>query len=122
MFESAELDHTIDKATYRREEPKLREALLNASQAESKNIAPIMALGSGDLLVARVNEYRAAGARSFDEVKAEIEQQLRREAAVAKAAQDAQNGLGAQSASNSIGVPQMASWIFFVPSRSITLR
>ncbi len=90
---------------------KVREALLNASQAESKNIAPIMALGSGDLLVARVNEYRAAGARSFDEVKAEIEQQLRREAAVAKAAQDAQNGLGAQSASNSIGVPQMASWI-----------
>ncbi len=30
MFDSANLDHRIDKATYRREEPKLRAALLNA--------------------------------------------------------------------------------------------
>lgn len=30
MFESASLSHRIDKAAYRREEPKLREALLNA--------------------------------------------------------------------------------------------
>ena len=30
MFESAELTHKIDKAVYHREEPKLREALLNA--------------------------------------------------------------------------------------------
>jgi len=30
MFESAELGHKIDKAAYDREEPKLREALLNA--------------------------------------------------------------------------------------------
>jgi polyphosphate:AMP phosphotransferase len=30
MFESANLDHVVDKASYRREEPKLREALLNA--------------------------------------------------------------------------------------------
>lgn len=30
MFESAELGHRIDKATYDREEPRLREALLNA--------------------------------------------------------------------------------------------
>ncbi len=30
MFESANLDHRIDKPTYRREEAKLREALLNA--------------------------------------------------------------------------------------------
>ncbi len=30
MFESADLDHKIDKATYKKEEPKLREALLNA--------------------------------------------------------------------------------------------
>jgi polyphosphate:AMP phosphotransferase len=30
MFESADLDHKIDKAAYRKEEPKLREALLNA--------------------------------------------------------------------------------------------
>ena len=29
MFESANLDHRIEKVTYRREEPKLREALLN---------------------------------------------------------------------------------------------
>src|SRR5512140_1166763 len=30
MFESAELGHTIDKETYAKEEPVLREALLNA--------------------------------------------------------------------------------------------
>lgn len=30
MFESANLPHKVDKAVYRREEPKLREALLNA--------------------------------------------------------------------------------------------
>jgi hypothetical protein len=30
MFESASLKHKVDKATFRREEPKLREALLNA--------------------------------------------------------------------------------------------
>ncbi len=30
MFDSADLDHDVDKATYRREEPKLREALVNA--------------------------------------------------------------------------------------------
>jgi len=30
MFESANLDHRIEKPTYRREEPKFREALLNA--------------------------------------------------------------------------------------------
>jgi polyphosphate:AMP phosphotransferase len=30
MFESADLAHKVDKAVYRREEPKLREALLNA--------------------------------------------------------------------------------------------
>ena len=30
MFESAEVGHKVDKATYAREEPKLREALLNA--------------------------------------------------------------------------------------------
>lgn len=30
MFESAELGHRIDKETYQREEPALREALLNA--------------------------------------------------------------------------------------------
>ena len=30
MFESAELNHDISKAVYRREEPKLRQALLEA--------------------------------------------------------------------------------------------
>ena len=30
MFESANLEHKLDKPTYRREEPKLREAMLNA--------------------------------------------------------------------------------------------
>ena len=30
MLESAEIGHRIDKKTYAREEPRLREALLNA--------------------------------------------------------------------------------------------
>jgi len=37
MFESANLDHRIDKAVYRREEPKLREALLHAQYDLKEN-------------------------------------------------------------------------------------
>src|SRR5574340_861005 len=37
MFESAELAHKIKKAVYDREEPKLREALLNAQYDLYKN-------------------------------------------------------------------------------------
>lgn len=37
MFEAAELGHAIDKATYEREEPPLREALLNAQYDLSAN-------------------------------------------------------------------------------------
>lgn len=93
------------------QDAKVREALLNATQAESKNIAPVMALTSGDLLVARVVNYRPAGVRSLDEVKAEVEQQLRREAAVAKASEDAQKNWANQSASTSIGNAQYLSWL-----------
>ena len=48
MFESAELGHHIDKRTYRREEPKLREALLT-TQYESKARAsfPVIAIIAG---------------------------------------------------------------------------
>ena len=56
---------------------KVREAILNGTQAQSKAIAPVMALDSGELLVARVSDYQAAGTRSFDEVKAEIEREAR---------------------------------------------
>ena len=90
---------------------KVREALLNGTQAESKAIAPVMALDSGELLVARVSAYQAAGTRSFDEVKAEIEQQLRREAAVKLASDDAQKSLGGLSAAASIGSAQSVSWL-----------
>ena len=93
------------------QDAKVREALLNATQAESKNIAPVMALPSGDLLVARVVNYRPAGVRSLDEVKAEVEQQLRREAAVTKASEDAQKNWANQSASTSIGNAQYLSWL-----------
>ncbi|MBS1175019.1 MAG: ppiD [Burkholderiaceae bacterium] len=90
---------------------KVREAILNGTQAESKAIAPVMALDSGELLVARVSAYQAAGTRSFDEVKAEIEQQLRREAAVKLASDEAQKALGGLSASASIGAAQSVSWL-----------
>lgn len=36
MFESADLDHVLDKARYKREEPKLRRALLDAQYALAK--------------------------------------------------------------------------------------
>ena len=90
---------------------KVREAILNGTQAESKAIAPVMALDSGELLVARVSAYQAAGTRAFDEVKTEIEQQLRREAAVALASDEAQKSLGSLSASTSIGAAQSVSWL-----------
>ncbi len=92
-------------------DPKVREAILNGTQADSKNIAPVMALESGELFVARVSAYQAAGARAFDTVKAEIEQQLRREAAVAEATQETQKSLSGMNAASSIGAAQLVSWL-----------
>ena len=50
MFESAELGHRIDKETYRREEPALREALLNAQYdlAEAKRFPVVIVIGGVD--------------------------------------------------------------------------
>src|SRR5260221_175722 len=50
MFESAELGHKIDKATYEREVPKLREALLNAQYdlAEVRKFPVIIVVGGVD--------------------------------------------------------------------------
>ncbi|MBI2313958.1 MAG: polyphosphate:AMP phosphotransferase [Betaproteobacteria bacterium] len=50
MFESAELGHTIDKETYAREVPKLREALLDAQfdLAQKKNFQVIILIGGVD--------------------------------------------------------------------------
>jgi polyphosphate:AMP phosphotransferase len=64
MFESAELGHKIDKATYDREEPKLREALLNAQYdlVQSKRFPAIILVGGVDgagrsEIVNRLNEW-----------------------------------------------------------------
>ncbi len=50
MFESAEIGHKIDKATYRREEPKLREALLDAQYdlGQKKRFAVVIVIGGVD--------------------------------------------------------------------------
>jgi polyphosphate:AMP phosphotransferase len=50
MFESAELGHRIDKATYDRQEPKLREALLNAQYdlIEAKRFPVVVVIGGVD--------------------------------------------------------------------------
>ena len=48
MFESASLKHKVDKATFRREEPKLREALLNAQyDLKQKAGFPVLILVAG---------------------------------------------------------------------------
>ncbi len=64
MFESANLFHKIDKAVYRREEPKLREALLNAQYDLKENgrfpvlilIAGVEGAGKGET-VNLLNEW-----------------------------------------------------------------
>ncbi len=64
MFESAELDHDISKAVFRREEPKLRAALLNAQYDLRQNgrfavlvlIAGVEGAGKGET-VNRLNEW-----------------------------------------------------------------
>ncbi|MDH3288988.1 MAG: hypothetical protein OEP48_14875 [Betaproteobacteria bacterium] len=64
MFESAELDHDIGKAVFRREEPKLRESLLNAQYDLRQNgrfavlilIAGVEGAGKGET-VNRLNEW-----------------------------------------------------------------
>src|SRR5688572_25227242 len=50
MFESAEIGHKIDKATFRREEPKLREALLNAQfdLGQGKRFSTLIVVGGVD--------------------------------------------------------------------------
>ena len=50
MFESAEIGHKLDKATYRREEPKLRQALLNAQYdlGQDKRFATLIVIGGVD--------------------------------------------------------------------------
>lgn len=50
MFESAELGHRIDKETYQREEPALREALLNAQfdLAQAKRFPVVIVIGGVD--------------------------------------------------------------------------
>ncbi|HYV98422.1 MAG TPA: polyphosphate:AMP phosphotransferase [Gemmatimonadaceae bacterium] len=50
MFESAELGHSIDKKQYAAQEPKLREALLNAQfdLAENKSFPVIVVIGGVD--------------------------------------------------------------------------
>ena len=48
MFESASLKHKVDKTTFRREEPKLREALLNAQyDLKQKGSFPVLILIAG---------------------------------------------------------------------------
>lgn len=48
MFESAELGHTVDKATYKAEVPKLREALLDAQfELREKKDFPVILIVSG---------------------------------------------------------------------------
>ncbi len=64
MFESAELEHKIKKAVYEREEPKLREALLNAQYDLKENgrfpvlilIAGVEGAGKGET-VNLLNEW-----------------------------------------------------------------
>lgn len=76
MFESAELDHDISKAHYRREEPKLRQALLDAQNDLRESgrfavlvlIAGVEGAGKGET-VNLLNEWmdpRYIEARAFD--------------------------------------------------------
>src|SRR5437867_64350 len=50
MFESAELGHTVDKKTWKKEVPKLREALLDAQTelAETKRAPVVILIGGVD--------------------------------------------------------------------------
>jgi polyphosphate:AMP phosphotransferase len=64
MFESADLDHSVGKAAYRRQEPKLREALLNAQYDVEQDrrfavvllIAGVQGAGRGET-VNQLNEW-----------------------------------------------------------------
>src|SRR3990167_9091977 len=50
MFESAEIGHKIDKETYRKEEPDLRQALLDAQYelGQDKRFATLIVIGGVD--------------------------------------------------------------------------
>jgi polyphosphate:AMP phosphotransferase len=64
MFEAAEIKHKVDKATFEREEPRLREALIAAQKALAEKkpfevvivVAGLAGSGKGDVL-ATLNEW-----------------------------------------------------------------
>ena len=64
MFEAAEIKHKVDKATFEREEPRLREALIAAQKTLAEKepfevvilIAGLAGAGKGDVL-ATLNEW-----------------------------------------------------------------
>src|SRR5687768_14318288 len=64
MFEAAEIKHKVDKATFEREEPRLREALIRAQKALAEKkpfevvilIAGLAGSGKGEVL-ATLNEW-----------------------------------------------------------------
>src|SRR5438105_914203 len=81
MFESADLEHRIAKAAFRREEPKLREALLDAQLDLRKDgrfavlilIAGVQGAGRGET-VNQLNEWmdpRHIEVQAFDEPSGE---------------------------------------------------
>ena len=89
MFEAAEIKHKLDKATFKREEPRLRKALLDA-QAELGEKKPIEVVTCAELGVAvqprttllrtAAPSQRPAGTRV--QSVAELVQRLRDEAKV----------------------------------------
>src|SRR5262245_27702242 len=81
MFESAKLKHRVDKAKFKREEPKLREALLNAQYDLKENgsfpvlivIAGVEGAGKGET-VNLLNEWmdpRHIATHAFSEPRGE---------------------------------------------------
>lgn len=90
---------------------QVREGVLTSALGNSKVMAPVIALDSGALLLARVREYRAAGVRSFDSVKADVAQKVRVMLAMPEALEQTQKSLAARSVSDALGAPMTVSWL-----------
>lgn len=91
-------------------EQSVREALTSSLMASSNTIGDPIAFGS-DLIVGRVVKSISAGVQPFESVQTEIEQKLKRQAAIAKMLVKVNADVAAMDPAMSIGAPEMAGYL-----------
>lgn len=91
-------------------EQSVREALTSSHMVASNAIGDPIALGS-DLIIGRVTKSIAAGVQPFESVQAEIEQKLKRQAAIDKMLVKVNTDIATMNSAIPIGSPEMVGYL-----------